>query len=54
MAAKGPVFKPYGQQQSLAIPPTLEELVPAVHPVRVVIEVINKLYTGPLLKAYPW
>ena len=52
MAIKQPVFKPYNQQQILAIPPTLEELIPQAHPVRIVNEVINKLNIEPLLKAY--
>lgn len=52
MAIKHPVFKPYDQQQILAIPPTLEELIPKGHPVRVVNEVINKLNIEPLIKAY--
>jgi transposase len=52
MAVRHPVFKPYDQQQILAIPPTLEELIPKVHPVRTVNEIINKLNIEPLLKAY--
>src|SRR5476651_1187990 len=52
MAAKRPVFKAYNQSQILAIPPTLEELIPQAHPVRVVNEVVNKLNIEPLLKAY--
>jgi transposase len=52
MAVRQPVFKPYNQQQILAIPPTLEELIPQAHPVRIVNEVINKLNIEPLLKAY--
>jgi transposase len=52
MASKQPAFKPYNQHQILAIPPTLEELIPKEHPVRVVNEVINKLNIEPLLKAY--
>ncbi len=52
MAGRQPVFKPYNQQQIMAIPPTLEELIPSAHPVRVVNEVINKLNIEPLLKAY--
>ncbi len=52
MAVRQPVFKPYNQQQILAIPPTLEELISQAHPVRVVNEVINKLHIEPLLKAY--
>jgi transposase len=52
MAIRQPVFKRYDQQQILAIPPTLEELIPPSHPVRVVNEVINKINIEPLLKAY--
>lgn len=52
MAIRQPVFKPYDQQQILAIPPTLEELIPKGHPVRTVNEIINKLNIEPLLKAY--
>jgi transposase len=52
MAVRQPVFKPYNQHQILVIPPTLEELIPKEHPVRVVNEVINKLNIEPLLKAY--
>lgn len=52
MAVRQPVFKPYNQQQILAIPPTLEELIPQGHPVRTVNEIINKLNMEPLLKAY--
>jgi transposase len=52
MAVRQPVFKSYNQQQILAIPPTLEELIPVAHPVRIVNEVINKINIEPLLKAY--
>jgi transposase len=52
MAQKRPVFKPYHQRQLMAIPPTLEELVPAGHPVRVVNDVVDRLDLEPLLKAY--
>jgi len=52
MAIKQPIFKPYDQQQILALPPSLEELIPQGHPVRIVNEVINKLNIEPLLKAY--
>jgi transposase len=48
MLLKQHVFKPYSQQQIVALPPTLEELIPAAHPVRVVNEVINKLNIEPL------
>ena len=52
MALKRPVFKPYNQQQILALPPTLEELIPQGHPARIVNEVINRLNIEPLLEAY--
>ena len=52
MAVRQPVFKPYNQQQLMAIPPTLEELIPKGHPVRIVNEIIDKIDVGPLLKAY--
>ena len=52
MAVRQPVFKPYNQQQIMAIPPTLEELIPKGHPVRIVNEIIDKIDIGPLLKAY--
>lgn len=52
MAGKRPVFKPYDQAQILAVPPTLEELIPQGHPVRTINEVIDKLNIEPLLKAY--
>lgn len=52
MAIKQPVFKPYDQQQILILPPSLEELIPQGHPVRIVNEVINKLNIEPLLQAY--
>ncbi|MDQ6481211.1 transposase, partial [Dyadobacter sp. LHD-138] len=52
MAGKQPTFKPYNQQQIMLLPPSLEELVPKSHPVRVVNEVINKVNLGPLNSAY--
>ena len=52
MARKMPSFKPYYQHQIMVLPPSLEDLVPASHPVRVVNEVINKINIEPLLQAY--
>lgn len=52
MAGKQPTFKPYNQQQIMLLPPSLEELVPKSHPVRIVNEVINKVNLGPLNAAY--
>lgn len=47
-----PVFKTYLQNQSLLLPPSLEELIGANHPVRVVNKVIDQINIGPLLAAY--
>jgi len=52
MALKKPTFRPYHQDQLLALPPSLEDLIPADHSVRVVIDVINRINIEPLLKAY--
>lgn len=52
MATNYPAFKPYHQDQRIMLPPTLEELVPKDHPVRIVNEVINSVNLEPLLKAY--
>ncbi len=52
MSAKRPTFKPYDQQQILLLPPSLEELVPKDHPVRVVNDVINRINIAPLNAAY--
>ena len=47
-----PVFKDYLQNQPLLLPPSLEELIAANHPVRVVNEVISQINLQPLLAAY--
>lgn len=52
MAVRKPVFKPYHQDQLMALPPTLEDLIPSDHTVRVVNDVINAINIEPLLKAY--
>lgn len=52
MAAQQPTFKPYYQNQMMAIPPTLDELVAKGHPVRVVNDVINRINIQALLDAY--
>lgn len=52
MPNKTPVFKPYNQQQIMMLPPSLEELIPESHTVRVVNEVINRIHIEPLLSAY--
>lgn len=48
----GVVFKPYTQQQAFLLPPSLEELIRADHPVRTVNSVLDKVDIEPLLKKY--
>ena len=45
-------FKEYNQQQNWLFPPSIEELIPQDHPVRVVNGVIEQLDIEPLVKAY--
>ena len=52
MAIQKPTFKAYNQNQILMLPPSLDELVPKEHPVRVVNDVINKINIQPLTDAY--
>ncbi|AZA92886.1 Transposase domain (DUF772) [Chryseobacterium nakagawai] len=52
MAVSKPVFKAYYQDQIMAIPPTLDELVAKGHPVRIVNDVINRINIQSLLDAY--
>lgn len=47
-----PVFKTYNQQQPFLLPPSLDDLIAANHPVRVVNDVINKIDISPLLSKY--
>jgi transposase len=46
------VFKTYSPHQSMLLPPSLDELIAAAHPVRVVNEVIESLNLELLEKAY--
>ena len=54
--AKGPVYKPvfkaYHQRQVMLLPPSLDELIAAKHPVRVVDEVLGKINIQPLINCY--
>lgn len=54
--AKGPVlkvvFKTYNQHQPMLLPPSLDELIAATHPVRVVSNVLDKIDIQPLLRMY--
>ena len=52
MAKRFPTFKPYNQHQIMMLPPSLEELIPKDHPVRIVNDVINSVNIEPLLSAY--
>ena len=52
MATQKPTFKPYHQNQIMAIPPTLDELVSKGHPVRIVNDIINRVNIQSLLEAY--
>lgn len=45
-------FKPYHQNQLMALPPTFDELISPEHPARVVNQIINKIDLDPLLKKY--
>ena len=47
-----PRFKPYLQTQAFLIPPSLDELIDANHPVRIVSEVIDSIDIDALLKKY--
>lgn len=46
------VFKTYDQQQPMLLPPSLEELIPANHPVRVVNKVLDQIDIQPLINQY--
>ena len=46
------VFKTYNQQQSLLLPPDLEELIEANHPVRLINTVIDHLDIDKIIKTY--
>lgn len=46
------VFKDYAMDQLMMLPPSLEELIPRHHPVRVVNQVINQINIDPLLAKF--
>jgi len=46
------VFKGDFQHQNLILPPSLEELIPQVHPVRVVSQIVDSLDISALLEEY--
>ena len=47
-----PVFKTYHQRQVMLLPPSLDELIPINHPVRIVDEVLSKIDIQPLIRQY--
>lgn len=47
-----PTFKTYSQHQVMLLPPSLEELIPAHHPVRTINAVLDGLDIDPLLKKF--
>jgi transposase len=48
----GVVFKAYTQQQAMLLPPSLDELIAADHPVRIVNQVLEKIDIEPLFQQY--
>ena len=46
------IFKPYDQQQTMLLPPSLQELIAANHPVRVVNKVLDQIDIVPLIAKY--
>ena len=47
-----PIFKAYHQRQAMLLPPSLDELIAANHPVRVVDDVLSKIDIRPLIRQY--
>ncbi len=46
------IFKAYNQQQTMLLPPSLDELISANHPVRVVNKVLDQKDILPLIAKY--
>jgi transposase len=49
---KKQIFKPYEQNQPMLLPPSLEELIPTGHLVRVVNQIIESIDIEPLIRQY--
>ena len=45
-------FKEYAQNQAMLIPPTLDEMIEANHPVRIVNQVIDRIDLDPLIAKF--
>jgi transposase len=50
--SKKPVFKAYNSDQLSLLPPSLEELIPSNHVVRIVRQVIDQIDIDPIIKKY--
>jgi len=46
------IFKPYHQNQLMALPPTFEELIPASRPVRVVNQIVDTVDLDSVFSKY--
>jgi transposase len=49
---KQQIFKPYGQNLGMLLPPSLEELIPPNYMVRVVDEIVERKNIEPLIRQY--
>ena len=49
---KTQIFKPYEQNQPMLLPPSLEEMIPEGHMVRIVDEMIDQIDLTPLKRQY--
>ena len=52
MRKKKVVFKKYVQNQPVMFPPSLEEMIPEKHPVRVVSEIVERIDISGLERSY--
>jgi len=52
MKTNRPRFKPYHQNQLILLPPSLEDLIPQDHPVRVINQVIDQVNLDSVMKTY--
>lgn len=50
---KTPAFKPYDQHQMFLFPPSIEDMIPENHPVRIVNEVLDNMSYKSLYDRYP-
>ena len=46
------IFKVYNQQQTMLLPPSLEELIASNHPVRMINKVLDQIDIVPLIAKY--